>query len=525
MLDDPSSSNSNTLRQSMASLHTWAGLVPGWILFLVFLFGTAAFFNHEISAWMRPELSISPVSDRALKAAEAKLINSASGSEHWFVTMPHPRGGSPLTVAWPPKQNGKQEWGHAAFNSSTGAESAIRDTRGGAFLYDFHYNLHYIPYWLGRYIILIASLSMLVAILSGIITHKKIFADFFMLRFGKGQRSWLDAHNVTSVLALPFHLMITYTGLVIFGYMLMPGVVTANFASEDAYFDTAYPAPEELEASGQTAPTLPLSHFTNAAKLEWGELPSFIAFDNPGDTVSVVTLTPVGNALGPNPQAIYLSAVTGDKLDSPPSPSSASLTNGVLAQLHAGWFAAPVLRWLYFLAGVSGTIMIASGLVLWTVKRRAKLPDSARPHFGFKLVERLNIGVVSGATGGIAVYFLANRLLPLGFANRAEWEIHSLFIAWGAVFVWSLGRPAKRAWIETQAAGAAMYAAVPVINAVTTERGLIPSLVASDWVFVGFDMVMLAMAAMLALAARRITRHKPKVVTRRGSRSPVEASA
>src|SRR3546814_15120576 len=54
---------------------------------------------------------------------------------------------------------------------------------------------------------------MLIAILSGIVTHKKIFADFFMLRFGKGQRSWLDAHNVAEVFALPFHLMITYTGL------------------------------------------------------------------------------------------------------------------------------------------------------------------------------------------------------------------------------------------------------------------------------------------------------------------------
>ena len=109
--------------------------------------------------------------------------------------------------------------------------------------------------------------------------------------------------------------------------------------------------------------------------------------------------------------------------------------------------------------------------------------------------------------------------------KRQEWEIHSLFIAWGAMFVWSLGRPAKRAWIEMLATAAAMYAAVPVINTLTTERGLIASFLAGDWVFIGFEMVMLVMAAMLALAARRMARHKPKVAMRRGSRSPVEAAA
>ena len=63
------------------------------------------------------------------------------------------------------------------------------------------------------------ALLMLVAILSGIVTHKKIFRDFFTLRRGKGQRSWLDGHNATAVLALPFHLMITYTGLVTLAVM------------------------------------------------------------------------------------------------------------------------------------------------------------------------------------------------------------------------------------------------------------------------------------------------------------------
>src|SRR3546814_15678309 len=88
--------------------------------------------------------------------------------------------------------------------------------------------------------------------------------------------------------------------------------------------------------------------------------------------------------------------------------------------LQAGRFAGWGLRWLYFLSGVSGAIMVGSGLVLWTVKRRGRLPDPARPPFGFRLVERLNIAVIAGLPAGIAIYFLANPLLPLEKVDRAD---------------------------------------------------------------------------------------------------------
>jgi hypothetical protein len=62
------------------------------------------------------------------------------------------------------------------------------------------------------------------------------------------------------------------------------------------------------------------------------------------------------------------------------------------------------------------------------------------------------------------------------------------------------------------------------MSALTTMRGLIPSLIARDWVFVGFDLVMLVTAALLALAARKIVSYSPKVASRGKTRSPLEAS-
>jgi hypothetical protein len=170
-----------------------------------------------------------------------------------------------------------------------------------------------------------------------------------------------------------------------------------------------------------------------------------------------------------------------------------------------------VLRWLYFLSGAVGTVMIASGLVLWTVKRRRKLLDPDRPYFGFQLVERLNIGVIAGASAATATYFLANRLLPIDLAHHADWEINSFFIAWGALFVWTIARPAKRAWVEVLSTCAVLYLLVPIVNALMTSRGLIPSVIAGDWLFAGFDLTMIATAGGFTVAAWKVARHKPRV--------------
>jgi uncharacterized iron-regulated membrane protein len=58
---------------------------------------------------------------------------------------------------------------------------------------------------------------------SGVIVHKKIIAQFFTFRPRKRlQRSALDLHNLTGVLALPFHFAIALSGLIIFMTIYFP---------------------------------------------------------------------------------------------------------------------------------------------------------------------------------------------------------------------------------------------------------------------------------------------------------------
>ena len=45
-----------SLRQSMAGLHTWGGLLPSWLLYVIIFTGTVACFDKELERWMRPAL-------------------------------------------------------------------------------------------------------------------------------------------------------------------------------------------------------------------------------------------------------------------------------------------------------------------------------------------------------------------------------------------------------------------------------------------------------------------------------------
>lgn len=506
-------------RQSMAWLHTWSGLVVGWVLLAIFTTGTAAYFQEEITRWMQPEVTAASSPQAAAQNAVAFLRRQSPDAQSWYIAVPGRRSATTQVYWQPPEGAPAANRPTEAILDGDGREVVARATQGGFFLYRFHFDLHYLPVMWARYIVGVCAMTMLVAILSGVVTHKKIFVDFFTLRFGKGQRSWLDAHNVTAVLALPFYLMITYTGLVTLATQYMPFGVAAVYKSQATFFDQAFPSAPPVERAGRAAVQAPLAPMFAAAEARWdGAGVGAISIINPGDANARVQLTrSSADRMANRGESVVFDGVSGALIPTAANDGAAARTESVMVGLHAGRYAKSLLRWLYFLSGLGGAIMVATGLVLWTVKRRGRLADPLRPHFGFQLVERLNIAFIAGLPAGIAVYFLANRLLPSRMAQRADWEINSLFIAWGAVLVWTLARPAKRAWVEALGAAAALFAAVPVVNALTTPRNLVASLWRGDAVFAGFDLTMLALAALIGWAAWKAHHHKPKTPVRRAA--------
>ncbi|GJE29246.1 PepSY-associated TM helix domain-containing protein [Methylobacterium organophilum] len=490
----------NGLRQSMAWLHSWAGFVVGWVFFCVFVTGTASYYRAEISDWMRPEAR-----DQAVPASPAELARAAeTGFAHlkekapaaiaWYVNFPKPED-PVLDLYWMTAPDAP--FGHARIDPATGGEPKVRETLGGDFLYRFHYELH-MPPLLGRYLVGLCALVMLVALLSGIVTHRRIFADFFTFRRGKSaQRGWLDAHNVTGVLALPYHLLVIYTGLVTLAPIYMPFGLMAAYKGDELrfYAEAGQMAAQRPYANrpGTLAPVAPMVERAAGMTRQPLEMLIVSAPADASATVSAVFEEPHGLA-HQHPQVVFdgASGAVIETLFAEAKP--AVKTYAVMVGLHEAHFAGPALRVLFFLCGLMGVATVATGLVLWCVARAPR--PGERPFFGLRLVGALNLGVIAGLPIGIAAYLLANRLLPLDLSGRGDGEVRAFFAAWCLAAGLGLLMPQRAAWRALFAAGAALFAALPVVDLLTLGVSGSPSL--------GFDAALLGVGALLAFASRKV---------------------
>ena len=503
-----------TLRQSMAWIHGWLGLLAGWILFAMFLTGTTSYFRPEITQWMQPEFRARPVSPaRAAETAVAYMQSVGADDLGWFIYLPDDR--TSVTKIYEernPASKAPPRPAEIVLDPATGQPLRARQTQGGEHFYRFHFQLQ-LPYPWGRWLAGLCAMFMLAAIISGVITHKRIFADFFTLRWNKGQRSWLDAHNVSAVLALPYHAMITYTGMITLVTMYMPWPAIANYAKPLDFGTVAYGFPAERAPSGKRVPLVDVGPLVREAEAGFGAAATRLVVGNPNDSTATVSVYRHAraslNARGPS---VTFAGSDGRVLERSGNVGSGIATGGAMLGLHVAQFAGPALRWTYFLLGLTGAAMVGTGLLLWTAKRRK--PGSA-PFFGLKLVERLNIAVVAGLPTAMAAYLLANRLIPAGMEGRAALEVAAMFWTWGALALLQFARPPRRAWAEGFGLGAVAFAAVPVANAVTTARGLPGSLFDGDTLFAAFDIAMVAIAALLAVGAWRAARKVEASVRRR----------
>ncbi len=518
-------------RQSMAWLHTWSGLLVGWVLFMVFASGTSAYFREEISFWMKPELHRTPAEPAAQQAhavdqAIRLLEREAAGSPRWTISLPDERDPS-VKVSWlqpkPPEGGGTRPRPLAVnLDPATGERLAdTRATRGGDFLYRLHFDLHYMPAMWARWIIGFCAMSMLVAIVSGVVTHRRIFSDFFTFRPRKGPRSWLDAHNAAAVLALPFHLMITYTGLVTLMFMYMPWGAQAVYKGDEKTFTAeAFPnarANVPQKAAGRPAPLVPLAPLLEQSRAHWqGRAAARVVVTLPGDANAAVTIYRDDSAnLSANYASMVFDGTTGRLIETrgeniPP----ASETRGVFVGLHMAQFAGPLLRGLFFLSGLAGCLMVATGLLMWAVKERPKhakaLARGERSGFGLRLVDGLNIGAIAGLPLAIAAYFWANRLIPVGIAGRPDREIAAFFTVWGLAALAGIAWPSRRMWRVQLTVGGMLFALVPLLNPLTGGSGFFTAAASGHWNLAGFDVVCLLLGAGLLTSAWWLARrHAP----------------
>ncbi len=523
-------------RQAMSWLHTWAGLVLGWLLFAIFLTGTLSFFRNELNLWTHPELHGLPATDAQADANTAEktlaaLHRKVPDVTQWIMQLPDERDPA-VNVRWRDTGNGRFET--LRMNPQTGEAVDIRQSMGGDFFYRFHFELRTAQKgrWTleGRWVVGVATLLMFIALLTGVVTHRRIFKDFFTFRPGKGgQRAWLDAHNVSGVLVLPFYLMITFSGLMIFHSLYLPsGIATAYLGADgkvdsNTYFaDLQGDKPErrarrEPGAKVEPLPLVPVATIVAAAQKHWegGRIGAIQARrDTQGNPVVEVTRHE-GDRLQYRPPRLLFDATTAQPIAEANPTSAAITTYGVLYGLHLARFADTGLRWTLFGFGLLGSLMIATGMVLWSVKRSAQAQRKSaaqttpRLPLGERLVAGLNIATLAGLPLACGVFLAANRLLPLALPERADTELACFFATWALALVWGLLCPRRVGWTVVVALAAAVWALLPLLNALTTSTHLGITLPAGDWTWAGLDLAFLGTGAVLGAVAWHLHRRQP----------------
>jgi len=502
-----------SVRQSMAWLHSWLGLTFGWLLFAIFLTGAVTYYRYEISLWMQPQLASMQVNqETAVKSAYSYLQEHAPDAKSWYIGVANQA--SPVNKIYWQKADGGYE--RKTLDASTGKELSLSATQGGDFFYSFHFQLYGLPYVIGRTIVTIAAFIMFITLISGIITHKKILTDFFTLRAFKGQRSYLDFHNVTSVIALPFFLTITFTGLAIFFYIVLPS------GMKKLYPDNPFQYFEEIRTVNVSASPavplktemLPIQYFITTAQQQWGHA----VFDNitvkqPNTQLAQITLTELKDESITRTQAqITLNAATGEILTNTRNNSAVATLNAGVYGLHMARFAEPTLRLALFFSGILGCAMIASGLLLWSLKRQIQNKTN-RFHFGHYLVNRLNIAMIIGLPIAMLGYLYANRLITIP-ASALNYEIYTFFSIWFGSFILACVTPQQHLWkIQLKILISATFI-LPLVDAYYLFTQHHVNSFTSYWIFLRIDLMLWIFALLALFLHQKISPMQQKAVNK-----------
>lgn len=514
------------LRPAMSWLHTWCGLICGWLLCAIFLTGTLSVFREPITRWMQAqpmlEASTPPDAAGAVASAAAQglryLEDVAAGAPWWRIELPMAPGDA-MQVAWRDAAGSQERW----LDPTDGRllpQPWGRASEGGRHFMKFHYMLH-LPV-LGYWLVGALSIGMLIALLSGLVIHRRIFQDFFCFRPGKRLRSWMDAHNVCAVLALPFLFMIVYTGLAVFYISYMPWPLQALYGG-DAKALNRYQA---ALASNHGADVTPAGVSATAAEpAAWlaracellPQAPGKLLITRPGQSdmsarvIGFVDPARPSGSLDGRAASVTFDGASGAVLritGATSAPMTPHQVHTVMESLHFAHFGGWGMKWMYFVSGLLGTAMMATGTIMFSVKRR----QSRTREFGaasariYRLAEALNVAALAGICVASIAYFYANRLLPAAMSARADWEIRLFLLVWLATAVHALCRSPRQAWIEQLGLGAMLCLGLPWLNAAVTGQHLLRYLAAGDMQRAAVEFTVIGLGALLGWMAYRTAR-------------------
>lgn len=540
----------NSLRMSMGWVHTWMGLVLGFVLMICFFFGALSVFDREIDRWAIPDTRFEPQPmpsfDKVLKPIYQQLrpdpVDLAATERRVIGSLPDPEtlkleslfaytthrdpvlliGGEFAIPNQPidPADDHQHVHGRATVNPATGEllnDDALKI--GSDWFYPMHFSLNFNWMMVGYWIVGLAALVMLAGLVSGVIIHRKIFREFFTFRPWKNLfRSSLDLHNMTGVVALPFHFFFAFTALVIFASNIYLPVTHTTLKPLHEHHEKLEAARTGLphEPAGVAAPLASVDAMVAEAKRRWSERDmagevGFLSMNHLGDENGYVSIYRAGSdRVALVGEGIHFKASTGEVIREEPPRSVVSSIDEFLTGLHLQHFEHWMLRWFYVFGGLLGAICIATGFVLFVEKRKARHAKTGSQ--GSRIVDALAVTTVTGMVLAAVGMLVANRLLPADLSGKGQWEQTAFWSVWGLAFlhaVWRSSPVAKArhnpAWREQSLVLGLMSLCAVGLNWVTTGDHLIKTVFTDTyWAVAGVDLSLIVTALIAFFAAAKL---------------------
>ncbi|WP_299008926.1 PepSY domain-containing protein [uncultured Shewanella sp.] len=495
-------------RRTMIWLHTYTGLIIGWLLFAIFLTGTLSYFNDEISQWMRPELNGTIDNEdkhlALINLSIARLKAQGKEQENWHIHLPSERSHQ-WRLQW--RQGDTRQ--SLYLQSDNGEPVNPRQTHGGDFFRAFHYSLELRNVG-GRYFTGVAAMFMLLAVFSGIFTHRRFFRDFFMLRKKTWLKTLTDFHALAGIITIPFAVMICASALVIYIGLYMPW--SAQYYLEGGTRElnqkvTTY-LPKVTPAHDYQAPITDFSLIQKQLEKAWGEDHQIkrISFEYPFDANGrIIVERSKQLSLSNKADVLVFSSHSGQALAGMTDERTPRKVRRIFYGLHEAHFAEPGLRWLFFISGLLSSGLIASGLIIWLNKR---LEKTKQRHMGHFMVERLNIAGIMGLILAVLAYFYANRLLPIEIDDRANLEVSIFLFTWLLSLLHSVLCSVHRAWITQLFLASAACVLLPVLDVILQPQRLIQAIEQQNGVYLGFELLVLITGVLLFKTASALNKRQ-----------------
>ena len=348
----------------MLGSHLVLGLAASVLLYILCLSGTVMVFHEEFARMEQPAApEFSTYGPETIaRAAENVLKNLDEPPHHFYIGMPVAAMPRLIVTA------DEQSW----FADAQGQIQGEVAHGWADFLQKLHYYLT-LPGVLGLTLVGIFGMLMTALVISGVFAHPRLFRDAFRLRLrAQPHLREADIHNRLSVWGLPFHFAIAVSGAAL-GLASIAAFVWAPAVS-DGDTETLF-APvfgSEIEGSQNPADLANIERGLQNFNSQYPDLiPWYVSMHDPmteGQTAEILAQHPRRLIYGDNYAFDSAGNLTGH-LGLSDGPIGQQLVAAIYP-LHFGSFGGLVVKILYGIFGLMSTVVVASGVNIWLIKRR-----------------------------------------------------------------------------------------------------------------------------------------------------------